>query len=107
MPEIRNVNPPGLPKPVGYSHATTAGELVFSGGQIGCDEPGRAPHPGDVARQCEVAFQNLGRALEGAGCRPEHVVKINYFVPDVRAYKAAAREVGAAYRAVFGRHFPA
>ena len=107
MPEVRNVNPPGLPKPVGYSHATTAGELVFLGGQIGCDEEGRVTRPGDMAGQCELALQNLGRALEAAGCRPENVVKINYFVTDVQAYKAAAREVGSAYRAVFGRHFPA
>jgi enamine deaminase RidA (YjgF/YER057c/UK114 family) len=107
MAEVRNVNPPGLPKPVGYSHATAAGDLVFLGGQIGCDESGRVTHPGDMARQCEVAFRNLQTALEGAGCRPEKVVKLTYFVTDVAAYKGAAHEVGAAYRSVFGKHYPA
>jgi enamine deaminase RidA (YjgF/YER057c/UK114 family) len=107
MPEIRNVNPPGLPRPVGYSHATAAGELVFFGGQIGCDQSGRVTHPGDMARQCGQAFENLKTALEGAGCKPENVVKLTYFVTDVGAYKAAAREVGASYRAVFGKHYPA
>jgi enamine deaminase RidA (YjgF/YER057c/UK114 family) len=107
MPEISNVNPPGLPKPVGYSHATVAGELVFLGGQIGCDESGRVTHPGDMASQCGQAFRNLKIALEAAGCRPTNVVKLTYFVTDVAAYKAAAREVGAAYRTVFGKHYPA
>jgi enamine deaminase RidA (YjgF/YER057c/UK114 family) len=107
MPDVRNVNPPGLPKPVGYSHATVAGELVFLGGQIGCDESGRVPNPGDMARQCELAFRNLQAALQGAGCTPESVVKLTYFVTDVGAYKAAAREIGAAYRSVFGKHYPA
>jgi enamine deaminase RidA (YjgF/YER057c/UK114 family) len=107
MPEVQNVNPPGLPRPVGYSHATSAGELVFLGGQIGCDESGRVTHPGDIARQCEQAFRNLQTALEAAGCRPENVVKLTYFVTDVDAYKVAARDVGAVYRAVFGKHYPA
>jgi enamine deaminase RidA (YjgF/YER057c/UK114 family) len=107
MPEIRNLNPPGLTKAIGYSHITEAGDLVFFGGQIGCDEAGRVTHPGDVVRQCERAFGNLGRALEAAGCEPEQMVKLNYYVTDVRAYRAAAREIGAAYRAVFGKHYPA
>ena len=107
MAAVRNVNPPGLPDPVGYSHATEAGELVFFGGQVGCDESGRILEPGDVARQCERAFANLGKAIRAAGCRPERVVKITYFVTDVGAYRAAAREVGTAYRSLFGRHYPA
>ena len=107
MREISNVNPPRLPKPVGYSHATVAGELVFLGGQIGCDEGGRVTHPSDMASQCRQAFRNLQIALEAAGCRPANVVKLTYFVTDVGAYKAVAPEVGAAYRAVFGKHYPA
>ena len=71
------------------------------------NEAGRVTHPGDVARQCEQAFRNLQTALEAAGCRPENVVKLTYFVTDVAVYRKAAREVGAAYRAVFGKHYPA
>src|SRR5919204_6484660 len=100
MPQIRNVTPPGLPAPAGYSHATIAGDLVFTGGQIGCDESGRIAHPGQMARQCAAAFENLRRALEAAGCTPAQVVKITYLVTDVAAYREAAREVGNAYRAV-------
>jgi enamine deaminase RidA (YjgF/YER057c/UK114 family) len=105
MSEVRNVNPPGLPKAVGYSHLTEAGDLVFFGGQIGCDESGQVKD--GLVAQCEQAFANLGRALEAAGCRPEQVVKLNYYVTDVAAYRSAAREIGAAYRAVLGRHYPA
>jgi enamine deaminase RidA (YjgF/YER057c/UK114 family) len=107
VPEIRNVNPPSLPPAVGYSHLTEAGDLVFFGGQVGCDETGRITAPDDLVRQCAQAFDNLGRALEAAGCRPEQVVKLNYYVTDVAAYRAAAREIGRFYRALFGKHYPA
>jgi enamine deaminase RidA (YjgF/YER057c/UK114 family) len=107
MADIRNVNPPGLPAPAGYSHATTAGQLVFTGGQVGCDEQGRIADPGDIASQCATAFRNLACALEASGCRLDQVVKLTYFVTDVGAYRAAAKEIGVAYRAVFGKHYPA
>ena len=107
MTDIRNVNPPDLPKAVGYSHLTEAGSLVFFGGQIGCDPDGHISASGDLVKQCELAFENLGRALAAAGCRPERVVKLNYYVTDVAAYRSAARDIGAAYRNVFGKHYPA
>src|ERR671938_354820 len=103
MSDIRNVNPPDLPKAVGYSHLTEAGDLVFFGGQIGCDESGRVAE--GLVAQCELAFHNLGLALEAAGCRPEQVVKLNYYVTDIAAYRAAAKEIGSSYRAVLGKHY--
>lgn len=107
MPVIENFNPPTLPRPSGFSHATGAGDLVHFGGQIASDAEGRVVSAGDMAGQFAQAIRNLGLALEGARCVPADVVKITYLVTDVAAYRSALKEAGAAYREVFGRHFPA
>jgi enamine deaminase RidA (YjgF/YER057c/UK114 family) len=108
MPGISHFNPPELPAPSGYSHASAgSGELVFLAGQVGSDRSGKIQDPGDIAAQFGLAIRNLGIALEGSGCAPDDVVKVTYLVTDVAAYRAAAKEIGGHYRAVFGRHFPA
>ena len=105
MPE--NVNPPELGPAVGFSHATRGGGFVFLGGQIGTDETGRVIEPGDIVAQFTRAIRNVETALRAAGSSPEQAVKLTYYVTDVAAYRAGLREIGAAYREVFGRHFPA
>jgi len=108
MSGISHYNPPELPAPSGYSHASSgSGELVFLGGQVGCDVSGRILEPGDMAAQFGRAIRNLGIALAAAGCRAADVVKVPYLVPDVAAYRAALKPIGAHYREVFGRHYPA
>jgi enamine deaminase RidA (YjgF/YER057c/UK114 family) len=108
MPGISHFNPPELPAPSGYSHASAgSGEVVFLAGQVGCDQTGKIQNPGDIAAQFGLAIRNLGIALGGSHCEPADVVKISYLVTDVSAYRAASRAIGEHYRAVFGRHFPA
>ena len=108
MPRISHHNPPELPAPSGYSHASSgSGEVVFVGGQVGCDVSGRIQEPGDMAAQFGRAIRNLGVALRAAGCEPPDVVKITYLVTDVAAYRDLLKPIGAHYRAVFGRHYPA
>ena len=108
MSGIRHYNPPELPAPSGYSHASSgSGEVVFVGGQVGCDVSGRILEPGDMAAQFGRAIRNLGIALAAARCEPADVVKVNYLVTDVAAYRAALKPIGAHYREVFGRSFPA
>ena len=108
MPGVSHFNPPELPAPSGYSHASSgSGDLVFIGGQVGCDVSGRILNPGDMTEQFGVAIRNLGVALAAAGCRPEDVAKLLYYVTDVDAYKADSRAIGKHYQSVFGRHFPA
>ena len=108
MPGISHFNPPELPAPSGYSHASSgSGDLVFIGGQVAADVGGRVLHPGDMTAQFEVAVGNLAIALAAADCGPDDVVKIVYYVTDLAAYKANSREIGKRYQAVFGRHFPA
>jgi len=108
MPGISHFNPPELPAPRGYSHASAgSGEVVFLAGQVGSDGSGKIQAPGDVAAQFGLAIRNLGIALAGSHCQPDDVVKITYLVTDVAAYRAASKVIGEHYRAVFGRHFPA
>jgi enamine deaminase RidA (YjgF/YER057c/UK114 family) len=101
------LQPPGWPRPKGYSCGVSAGGTsVFVSGQIGWDEHGRFP-AADMAGQVRTALQNVATILAAAGARPEHVVRMTWFVTDKHAYLAAQREIGEAYREVMGRHFPA
>ena len=101
------LQPPGWPRPKGYSCGVSAtGTTVFVSGQIGWDQHGRfTAH--DIAGQVGQALRNVVAVLAEAGARPEHVARMTWFVTDKREYAAAAREIGAAYREVMGRHFPA
>ena len=101
------LQPPGWPRPKGYSCGISAqGTSVFVSGQIGWDEHGRFPSP-DIAGQVRQALRNVVAILGQAGARPEHVARMTWFITDKRAYLTAQHEIGASYRAVMGRHFPA
>jgi enamine deaminase RidA (YjgF/YER057c/UK114 family) len=101
------LQPPGWPRPKGYSCGISAsGANVFVSGQIGWDENGRFPSS-DIADQVRQALRNVVAILAEAGAGPEHVARMTWFITDKRAYLAAQHEIGAAYREVMGRHFPA
>lgn len=102
-----NINPEGLAPASGFSHATAAGDMVWTGGQIGSDVTGKVENPGDIAAQFGRAIDNVSIALHAAGSTPADTVKLTYYVTDVNAYKANLKAIGSAYRKVFGRHFPA
>ena len=104
---IRLVSPDRLGPAVGFSHAAVAGDLAWIAGQTAMDAAGRVVAPGDIVAQFELAVRNLASAIEAAGCRPEDVLKVTYYVTDVDAYRDNLEPIGRAYRAVFGRHFPA
>jgi enamine deaminase RidA (YjgF/YER057c/UK114 family) len=103
----RNVNPDELGPAKGFSHATVAGDSVWVGGQIGSDARGKVVEPGDLVAQFTRAIKNVGIALRAAGCTPEDTVKLTYYVTDLEIYRANLGPIGAAYREVFGRHYPA
>jgi enamine deaminase RidA (YjgF/YER057c/UK114 family) len=107
MPDIELFNPPALAPPVGFAHAAAAGDLVLLGGQTGTDDTGRIVAPGDLVAQFARAIRNVATALEAAGSAPQRAIKLTYFVTDVAAYRAGLKPIGAAYRDVFGRHYPA
>ena len=104
MSEI--LQPRGWPRPKGYANGVSArGRLVFTAGQVGWDMQGNFPDT--LAGQVELALANVVAVLAEAGAGPEHLVRLTWFITDRRAYLGAQSEIGAAYRRVLGRHYPA
>ena len=104
---MRALQPPGWPRARGYAHGIEAsGRLVFVAGQIGWDETGAFP-AADLAGQVRQTLANVVAVLAEAGAGPEHVVRLTWYVVDREEYLASQKEIGAAYREVMGRHFPA
>lgn len=100
------LQPPGWPRPKGYSNGVSArGRLVFTAGQVGWNAQGNFPDT--LAGQVELALGNVVAVLAEAGAGPEHLVRLTWFIADRRAYLDAQSEIGAAYRRVLGRHYPA
>ena len=94
--------PPGWPRPKGYSNGVAArGRQVYVAGMIGRDAEGRFAGD-DFASQARQALQNIVDVLKEAGARPEHIVRMTWYVLDKREYLAAGREVGRAFREVIG-----
>jgi enamine deaminase RidA (YjgF/YER057c/UK114 family) len=93
--------------PSGYSNGVAAeGRLVFVAGQIGWNERKEIVSD-DLVAQIEQALKNIVAILAEAQARPEHVVRLTWYVVDKREYVARSTEVGESYRRVMGRHFPA
>ena len=94
--------PPGWPRPKGYANGVAAsGRQVFIAGMIGWDAQG-VFHSDDLAAQARQALQHIVAVLAEAGGRPEHIVRMTWYVTDKRAYLAAAREIGQAFREIIG-----
>jgi enamine deaminase RidA (YjgF/YER057c/UK114 family) len=103
---MRHLQPPGWPPPKGYANGIEAGGVVFTGGMIGWDETGAFPHAG-LAGQAGQALRNAVAVLAEAGAEPEDVVRLTWYITDREEYLSQSKEIGAEYRAVMGRHFPA
>jgi enamine deaminase RidA (YjgF/YER057c/UK114 family) len=100
MSRHRIVNPPELGAPSGFSHAVVAdGRTVHLAGQVGAGAT--------LVEQFDDAARRLIVALRAAGGAPDDLVSLQVFVTDVGAYRAALPAIGKAWRAHFGRHFPA
>lgn len=101
------LQPAGWAKPRGFSNGMKSkGTMVFTGGQIGWDGECRFVSP-DLAEQVRQTLRNIVSILAEAGARPEHVVRLTWYVTDKREYLAQAKEIGVVYRDIMGRHFPA
>ena len=101
------LQPPGWTRPRGYSNGVAAsGRTVSVSGMIGWDAQG-VFHTDDFAGQTRQALQNIVDVLAEAGAKPEHIVRMTWYVLDKHEYMGAHKEVGAAYRELIGRHYPA
>jgi enamine deaminase RidA (YjgF/YER057c/UK114 family) len=100
------LQPPGWRTPKGYANGIKArGEFVFVGGMVGWDASEKFPK-GFVA-QARQALENIVAVLAEGGARPEHLVRLTWYVLDMDEYMACRRELGKAYREVLGDNFPA
>jgi enamine deaminase RidA (YjgF/YER057c/UK114 family) len=101
------LSPPGWPRGKGYSHGIEAeGKLVFVSGQVGWDADMKFQSR-DFAAQLRQTLLNTKAILAEAGAGPEHVVRMTWFILDKTEYLASLAEVGAVYREVMGKSFPA
>ncbi len=103
---LTQLQPKGWPAPKGYANGLVGeGRIVIIGGQIGWDTAGRFPD--SFVPQVRQALSNILAVLAEAGGKPEHIARLTWFVTDINEYRASLAELGPAYRAVMGRHFPA
>lgn len=101
------LQPPGWARPKGYANGVAArGRQVYVSGMIGWDAECRF-HTDDFVGQSRQALENVLAVLREAGAGPEHIVRMTWYVLDRREYLAAGAELGATYRELIGRHYPA
>ncbi len=101
------LQPPGWARPKGFSNgiAVKGGTTVYIAGQIGWTGEG-VWEAKDLGGQFRQTLKNTLAVLAEAGGRPEHIVRMTWYVLDKQEYLAAIKEVGAAYRELIGRHYP-
>ena len=103
---MKILQPPGWAQPRGYSNGVAAhGAMVFVAGQVGWDGECRF-RTDDFAGQTRQALANVVAVLAEAGAKPEHIVRMTWYVTSKAEYLAAGKAVGAAYREIIGRHYP-
>lgn len=103
----RILAPEGWARAKGYANGVAAeGRLVFVGGQIGWNAA-QVFESAEFVAQARQALANVVAVLATAGARPEHVTRMTWYVVDKREYLACGKALGAAYRDIMGRHYPA
>ena len=101
------LHPGNWARTTGYSNGMAAeGRQVFVAGQVGWNARQEIVSD-DFVAQVEQALRNVVEILAEADARPEHLVRLTWYITDKREYLARSSEVGQAYRRVIGRHFPA
>ena len=105
---MKVIQPPGWPRPSGYANGVVAsGRVVAVSGQVGWNPATETFETDEMAAQVRQALDNLVVVLHAAGAEPRHVVRLTWYVTDRAAYLGSRREIGEAYRELFGDHYPA
>jgi enamine deaminase RidA (YjgF/YER057c/UK114 family) len=98
------VLPAGWPRPRGYANGVAAsGRQIHVAGQIGWSPEGVFASD-DFADQARTALANIADVLRAGGARPEHIVRMTWYVTSKREYLAAGRAIGAAFREIIGHY---
>ena len=99
--------PPGWPRPTGYSNGIAArGRTIYTAGVVGWDETQHFTAdtlPGQFAQ----VLRNIVAILAVDGASPANIVRMTCYVTDRDAYVAGLAEIGAAWKAIIGPHYPA
>ncbi len=104
---MQRLQPPDWAAPKGYANGIAAsGMMIFVGGQIGWNAQQQFESD-DFIDQCAQTLRNIVAVLEQAAAGPEHMVRMTWYVVDRTEYTARLQELGAVYRSVMGRNFPA
>ena len=104
---MKYLQPADWARPKGYSNGVAAtGRFVFVSGMIGWNGQGKFVAQ-DFVGQVRQALQNAVLVLAEAGAKPEHIVRMNWFVVDKNEYIRAYEQIGIVYREIIGRHYPA
>jgi enamine deaminase RidA (YjgF/YER057c/UK114 family) len=104
---MKILQPADWPRPKGYSNGVAArGTQVFVSGIVGWNRRGEFESK-DFPQQVAQALKNIVEILAEAKARPEHIVRMTWYVLDKGEYLNSAKQTGAAYRQIIGRHFPA
>ena len=99
---MQTLLPPGWPRPRGYANGVSArGRMIFVAGMIGWDAQG-VFHSDDMAAQVRQALQNIVEVLTAGGGKPEHIVRMTWYVTNKQEYVAAYPEIGKAFRELIG-----
>ena len=102
------VQPDGWLPPSGYANGVSArGRIVSVAGQTGWNPVTQTFEAHDMVGQVRQALENVVSVLRAAGAEPRHLVRLTWYVVERKEYDGRRREIGEAYRAVIGRHFPA
>lgn len=99
------LQPPGWPRPKGYANGMAVeGRQVFVAGQVGWNDQQQFPET--LAEQVRQTLKNIVAVLSEADARPEHLVRLTWYITSRDEYQAELARIGEAYREVLGRHFP-
>ena len=103
---LRILQPPGWAPPRGFANGISAsGRLVFVAGQIGWNGAAQFESD-DFVAQVAQALRNVVAVLAEGGAKPEHIARMTWYVTDRPEYLRRAKEIGAVYREIIGRHYP-
>ena len=108
--KIETLQPDGWKAPRGYANGIAAigtTKLVFVAGQIAWDKDQKLVGAGDMAAQFAQVLRNVVAVVSAAGGEPQHIVRMTCYVTDKQQYVTATREIGAAWREILGKHYPA
>jgi enamine deaminase RidA (YjgF/YER057c/UK114 family) len=104
---MKILQPRAWARPSGFSNGVAAkGKMIFVSGMVGWDAQGKFAAE-DFVGQARQALKNIVAVLAEAKAKPEHIVRMTWYVVDKKEYLASSKALGAAYREVIGRHYPA